>query len=82
MPYFCITSYDTTSLLTIKIHYSFAGFVENHLCKRCVILQSRVLLGVCHHQGDRLAARLITNLYQGQHGDANQSVHGNYKTRF
>ena len=25
------------------------GFVESHLCQLCVILRSRVLLGVCPH---------------------------------
>ena len=53
-------------------------FVETHLCKLCVMRRSRVALGVCPHL--RAGTPLITN--RGQQGDANQSVHGNYKTRF
>ena len=32
--------------------------------------------------GCRSATPLRTSLYQGQLGDLNQPVHGNYKTRF
>ena len=37
-------------------------FVETHLCKLCVILRSRVLLGVCPHQGYRSATPLGTTV--------------------
>ena len=60
-------------------------FVETRLCKLCVILRSCVLLGVCvliKDIGRRLPLELHCSLYQGQQGDVNQSVPGNYKTRF
>ena len=60
-------------------------FVETHrTCKLCVILRSRVLRGVCPHKdvGRRLPLELQCSLYQGQQGDVNQSVRGNYKTGF
>ena len=38
-------------IIKIKMHSSceIEDFVETHLCKLCVILRSRVLLGVCPH---------------------------------
>ena len=38
-------------IMTVKKRSSckIEGFVETHLCKLCVILRSRVLLGVCPH---------------------------------
>ena len=57
-------------------------FVETHLSKLCVILRSRVLLGVRPDQGYRSATPLGTTecrLFQGQQGDvtSSQSVRGN-----
>ena len=46
-------------------------FAEAHLCKLCVILQSRVLRVVCPHFKD-IGRRLPLQLqfsYQGQQGD-------------
>ena len=61
-------------------------FVETHICKVSMVLRSRVLLGVCPHQGyicRRLPLELQQrSLCQGQQGDANQSVRGKYNTRF
>ena len=51
----------------------------------CVILQSRVLLlcALIEDVGRRTPLELQQcSLYQGQPGDVNQSVRGNYKTRF
>ena len=38
-------------IIKITLHSSFEieDFVETHICKLCVILRSRVLLGVCPH---------------------------------
>ena len=52
-----------------EIHSSceIEDFAETHLCKLCVILRSRMLLGVCPHQGYRSATPLTTtecSLYQ------------------
>ena len=60
-------------------------FVETHLCKLCVIPRSRPLLGVYilfKDLGRRLPLELQCSLYQGQQGDIDQSVRGNYETRF
>ena len=49
------------------------------------MLRSRVLLGVGplnEDNGRRLPLELQCSLYQGQQGGVNQSVRGNYKTRF
>ena len=57
-------------------------YVETHLWKLCVILRSR-LFGLCvliKGIGWRLPLQLQCS-YQGQQGDASQSVRGNYKTR-
>ena len=75
-------------LLKIKIHSSceVEDFVETHLCELCVILRSRVLLGVVSslrtQVGDSPWNYSECSLYQGQQGDVNQSVRRNYKTRF
>ena len=37
-------------------------FVETHLCKLCVILQSRVLVGVCPQLGYMSATPLATTM--------------------
>ena len=39
------------NIIKMKIHSSceIEYFVETHLCKLCVILRSRVLLGACPH---------------------------------
>ena len=43
--------YRYITSIKIQVHSSckIEGFVETHLCKLCVILRSRVLLGVCPH---------------------------------
>ena len=59
-------------------------FVETNTRKLCVILRSHVLL-VCvliKDIGRRLPLELQCRLYQSQEGGVNQSVRGNYKTRF
>ena len=68
-----------------KIHSSceIEGFVETNLCKLCVKLRSHVLLCVLIKDiGWRLPLESQCSLYQGQQGDVNQAVRGNYKTRF
>ena len=75
-----------TRFARIKIHTSceIGDFVEIHLCKLCVILRSRVLLGCVsslRNIGRRLPLELQCSLHQGQQGDVSQSVRGNYKTR-
>ena len=75
------------NIVKIKIHSSceIEYFVETHLCKLCVILQSRVLRVVCPHHEEYRSATPPCNLqcsYQGQQGDVSQSVRGNYETRF
>ena len=49
-------------IIKIKIHSSceIEDFVETHLCKLCVILQSRVLRVVCPHDVYRSATPLAT----------------------
>ena len=64
----------------IKILYScdIEEFVETHLCKLCVLLRSRVFLGVCPHsryRGRRLPLELACTKVNRVH--VNQSVHGN-----
>ena len=51
-------------IIEIKIHSGceIEDFVESHLCKLCVILRSRVLLGVCPHYGYRSATPLGTTV--------------------
>ena len=76
--------YIANDMLKKKIHSSceIEDFVENHLCKLCVILRSRVLLGVCvlvKDIGRRLPLQLQCS-YQGQQGDDSQSVRGWYIT--
>ena len=70
----------------IEIHFTceIDDFVETHICKLCVILRSRVLLGVCpiKDTGRRLPFELQCSLYQGQQGDVSQSVRTNFKTCF
>ena len=43
--------YILVCITNIKIHSEceIEDFVETHLCKLCVMLRSRVLLGVCPH---------------------------------
>ena len=43
------TLYHGYDIINIKKHSrrEIEDFVQTHLCKLCVILQSRVLLGVC-----------------------------------
>ena len=71
--------------MKIKIHSTceIDDFVETRLCKLCVILRSRVLLGVCPHkdEGRRLPLELQCSLYQGQHGEDSRFVRGNCNTR-
>ena len=56
---------------------------KTHLCKLRVILPSRVLLGVLSKDiGRRLPLELQCSLNQVQQGEVDQSVRGNYKTRF
>ena len=74
-------------IVQIEIHSSceIEYFVKTHLCKVCVIPRSRSLLGVYilfKNIGRRLPLELQCSLYQGQQGDVNQSVRGNYETRF
>ena len=61
-------------ILKIHLHSSceIEYFVETHLCKLCVILQSRVLRVVC--LGRRLPLQLQQCSYQGQQGEVRQSV--------
>ena len=71
----------------IKIHSSYCeikDIVEAHICKLCVILRLRILLGVCVHIKElaRSATPLRTSLYQGQQGEVNQLAQGNDKTPF
>ena len=80
-------AYQVQNILKTKLHSSceIEDFVETHICKRCVILRSRVLLVVCPHQAYRSATPLETTVqcrYQGQQGDVSQSVRGKYITRF
>ena len=53
-------------IVNMEIHSGQLGdiedFVETHICKLCVILRSRVLLGVCPHWGYRSAAPLGATL--------------------
>ena len=59
-------------------------FVETHLCNLCVILRSRVLVGVSYiliikDIGRRLPLELQCSFCQGQQGEVNQYVGGNNK---
>ena len=69
--------------MKIKIHSNceIEDFADTYLCKLCVILRSRIFLGVCvlmKDIGRRLPLELQQcSLYQGQQGDVNQSVRGN-----
>ena len=51
-------------ILKIKIHFSceIEYFVETHLCKLCVILESRVSRVFCPHEGYRSATPLATRV--------------------
>ena len=78
----------STYIIKIKIRSSceIEDFVETHICKLCVILRSRVILGVCVLSKDirrRLPLELQQcSLYQDQQGDVNQLVRGNNTPRF
>ena len=74
------------TLQNITLGYVLGYFVETHLCKLCVILRSRVLVGVSYiliikDIGRRLSLELQCSFNQGQQGEVNQYVGGNYKTR-
>ena len=78
------TTTRTALFYQMKIHCSceMEYFVETHLCKLCVILQSRVLRVVCPHYSQGIGRRLPLQLqcsYQGQRGDVMQSVRGTIK---
>ena len=54
--------YKYTTKKNIRSSYEIEDFVETHLCKLYVILRSRVLLGVCPHEGYISATTLGTTL--------------------
>ena len=69
-----------------KLHSSceIEDFVETHLCKLCDT-HDRAYYWMCVIIKDidrRLPVELQCRLYQGQQGDVNESVRGNYRTRF
>ena len=70
----------------IMIHSSceVEDFFETHFCKLCVILRSRVLLGLCvliKDVGRRPPSELQCSLYQGQQGDVSR-VYVNQRSVF
>ena len=79
-------SYFEVCNIIIKIHSSceIEHFVETHICK-LLRYSDRAYYWVCVLIKDicrRLPLELQCSLYQGQQGDLNQSVRGNYQTRF